>query len=64
MAEKRSEKAGAKAPTRAKRATSKRKQGTPTHEEIATRAYFIALESGASDPLDNWVSAEEELTAG
>lgn len=35
----------------------------PTHEEIATRAYFIALERGFStDPLADWLAAERELT--
>lgn len=70
MAEKRTEKAAAKkapakrAPARAKRATarSKPKKGTPTHEEVATRAYFIALESDTSDPLHDWLRAEDELT--
>ena len=37
---------------------------TPTHDEIATRAYFIALERGFSnDPLADWLAAEQELTA-
>jgi len=65
MAEKRGEKAAAKkAPARAKRATSKRKpkKGTPTHEEIATRAYYMAQEFEASDPLHDWLRAEDELT--
>jgi hypothetical protein len=36
---------------------------TPTHEEIARRAYFIALERGfSSDPLADWLTAERELT--
>jgi Protein of unknown function (DUF2934) len=36
----------------------------PTHDEIATRAYFIALERGFSnDPLADWLRAERELTA-
>jgi hypothetical protein len=35
----------------------------PTHEEIAMRAYFIALERGfSSDPLADWLAAERELT--
>lgn len=35
----------------------------PSHDEIATRAYFIALERGFStDPLGDWLRAEHELT--
>ena len=34
----------------------------PSHDEIATRAYFIALERGfSSDPLADWLAAEREL---
>lgn len=34
----------------------------PTHEEIAVRAYYIALERGFSeDPLNCWLRAEREL---
>lgn len=36
---------------------------TPTHEEIAERAYFIALEGSGSDALGNWLRAERELLA-
>ncbi len=36
---------------------------SPSHDEIATRAYFIALERGfSSDPLADWLAAERELT--
>ena len=35
--------------------------GQPSHDEIATRAYFIALEQGA-DPVAAWLLAERELT--
>jgi hypothetical protein len=34
---------------------------TPSHDEIARRAYFIAIEQGA-DPLAAWLAAERELT--
>ena len=35
----------------------------PSHDEIAMRAYFIALERGfSSDPLADWLAAERELT--
>jgi len=33
-----------------------------THEQIAERAYFLALEGG-SDPFLNWITAERELAA-
>jgi hypothetical protein len=36
---------------------------SPTHDEIATRAYFIALERGfSSDPTADWLTAERELS--
>lgn len=35
--------------------------GQPSHDEIAIRAYFIALEQGA-DPVAAWLLAERELT--
>jgi hypothetical protein len=35
----------------------------PSHGEIAERAYYIALERGETDQLDNWLAAERELTA-
>lgn len=70
MGTKKSEPAGAKkpvrakAPARAKRTTAARKKVTPSHDEIATRAYFIAEESGGSDHVHNWLKAEDELSAG
>jgi hypothetical protein len=36
---------------------------TPTHEEIAQRAYFIALKESGADELGNWLRAERELMA-
>ena len=42
-----------------KRATRRR---TPSHNEIAERAYFIHLEEGGCDELGNWLRAEDELT--
>jgi hypothetical protein len=34
----------------------------PSYEQIATRAYFIALERGfQTDPLADWLLAEREL---
>jgi hypothetical protein len=35
----------------------------PTHEEIALRAYFLWNASHDSDPLENWLTAEQELRA-
>jgi hypothetical protein len=42
---------------------SKAKRVQPSESAIAERAYFIYLEEGASDQLENWVRAERELTA-
>jgi Protein of unknown function (DUF2934) len=37
-------------------------QTGPSYEQIATRAYFIALERGfQTDPLSDWLLAEREL---
>jgi hypothetical protein len=53
-------------PTR-KRVTSPRtKTGAERmveHDEIAERAYYIHLDDGNNDALDNWLRAERELTA-
>lgn len=39
------------------------RRSMPTHDEIATRAYYIALERGfSSDPMADWLLAERELT--
>jgi hypothetical protein len=32
-----------------------------TWEHVATRAYYIHLETGALDPVENWLRAEREL---
>jgi Protein of unknown function (DUF2934) len=34
----------------------------PSRDEISVRAYFIHLEEGRSDELENWLRAERELT--
>jgi Protein of unknown function (DUF2934) len=57
QAEKKAEKAPARKP--ATTTTRKRKPKT-SHEQIAERAYFIAMERGGSD-LENWLLAEHEL---
>jgi hypothetical protein len=38
-------------------------QRTASQHEIAVRAYFIHLEEGGRDELENWLRAERELTA-
>ncbi len=35
----------------------------PSHHDIAQRAYFIHLEEGVGDELENWLRAERELKA-
>ncbi len=32
-----------------------------THEEIAERAYYIALDQQGGDPFQHWLAAEREL---
>jgi len=39
------------------------KQRMPNHGEIAERAYFIHLDEGVGDQLENWLRAERELTS-
>jgi hypothetical protein len=34
-----------------------------THDVIAERAYFIAIERGGGDPFQNWIDAEREVSA-
>jgi hypothetical protein len=36
---------------------------TPSHVEIAERAYFIHLEEGERDQVATWLRAERELAA-
>jgi Protein of unknown function (DUF2934) len=47
--------------TRARKPKAAQRQ--PTQSEIAERAYFLHLEVGGSDQLENWLRAEAELTA-
>lgn len=50
-----------KADAALRKATTRRKRvTTPTHDEIATRAYYLSLE-GFGDPTDHWLRAEREL---
>lgn len=44
-------------------ATARADTREPGHDEIAKRAYFIALEQAVSDPAENWLRAERELTS-
>jgi hypothetical protein len=46
---------------RSPRSNTKRRQ--PAHLEISKRAYFIYLQEGRSDELENWLRAERELSA-
>jgi hypothetical protein len=55
------EKPAKPAPRRTRAAKPRTRRRRPTHEEIATRAYFIHLEDGVHDELDNWLRAEREL---
>jgi hypothetical protein len=34
-----------------------------THEDIATRAYYLALEHPDADPMEHWLAAERELVS-
>jgi hypothetical protein len=53
-----------KKPVRAvARKTVRRKQVEVTHEAVAERAYYIALEQGGGRPFENWLQAERELAA-
>jgi Protein of unknown function (DUF2934) len=53
--------------TRSTARTVTRKKSTksrvPDHHDIATRAYYIHLEAGSCDEVDNWLRAERELMA-
>ena len=50
------------APKKSRKAAATAK---PTYEEIALRAYHIYLERGSTpgDPMQDWLQAEQELTA-
>ena len=34
----------------------------PSHDQIATRAYFLHLEAPTADQIGNWLRAERELS--
>jgi hypothetical protein len=60
MAPKRTESTTSKAPVARKPAVRRKRRPTITHDDIATRAYYIHLEGG-HDPIENWFRAEHEL---
>jgi hypothetical protein len=64
MPAKRTESKSSKAPSTRKPAV-RRKRVAPitevSHDDIATRAYYIHLEGG-HNPFENWLRAEAELT--
>ena len=64
MPAKRTESKTSKAPAARKPAVRRKRVTAPeiivSHEDIATRAYFIHLEGG-HDPFENWLRAEAEL---
>jgi hypothetical protein len=65
MPAKRTESKTSKAPAARKPAVRRKRVPTPeisaSHEDIATRAYYLHLEGG-DDPFENWLRAEAELT--
>lgn len=48
-------------PTASSKRTTRRRKAS--HDEIAERAYFIYIEEGGCDALENWLRAERELTS-
>lgn len=55
--------------TKVKRSTSKttkprtRRRRSPSHEDIAVRAYELYLAQGGGDEVSHWLEAERELVA-
>jgi Protein of unknown function (DUF2934) len=64
MPRKATEAAATTTKTAAKKTVTRRakKAGPLTWEHVATRAYYIHLETGG-DPIENWLRAERELVA-
>jgi hypothetical protein len=48
--------------TVARKTVRRKKIEAPTHQAVAERAYYIALEQGGQ-PFENWIQAERELAA-
>ncbi|MGA2927515.1 MAG: DUF2934 domain-containing protein [Solirubrobacteraceae bacterium] len=63
MTDKPAKPAAKPAAKRASTRTVKPRLRKPNHDEISQRAYYIHLEGGGSDELENWIRAERELTA-
>ena len=51
----------AKAAAAAPRSRGRAQAAAPTHEQIAERAYFLALEGDGDGELGDWLRAEREL---
>jgi hypothetical protein len=68
MPKKATDAAAAAKPAAKKTVTPRRKKTEATQpieltwDHVASRAYYIALESGG-DPIENWLRAERELIA-
>jgi hypothetical protein len=43
--------------------TNGKRRSKITHDAIAERAYFIYVDEGCTDEVDNWLRAERELSA-
>lgn len=60
MAEKSTRPARKRANTRKPETSSEQRVG---RDQIAERAYFISLDEGHGDDVENWLRAERELSA-
>jgi hypothetical protein len=60
---KRATAAAAKTKTTAKTKSRRTCARALDRDDIATRAYYIHLEEGSSNDMENWLRAERELTA-
>jgi hypothetical protein len=60
---KRATAAAAKTRTTAKTKSRRTRARALDRDDIATRAYYIHLEEGSSNDMENWLRAERELTA-
>jgi len=60
---KRATAAAAKTKTKANTKRSPTRARAVDRDDVATRAYYIHLEDGSSNDLENWLRAERELTA-
>ena len=60
---KRATAAAAKTKTTARTKSSRTRARAVDRDDIATRAYYIHLQEGSSNDMENWLRAERELTA-